>query len=80
MRGFGGFIMTKCPFCDSELVEERRELVKGVWATVEICPNCRDEWIDEVGHDWLLPAGSGAPTFFRKRLIKNILPTVRIAM
>ena len=48
---YRGFIMTKCPFCDAELVEERREIEKGVWATVEVCPNCRDEWVDEAGHD-----------------------------
>ena len=46
--------MTKCPFCDSELVAERRELEKGVWAMVEVCPNCRDEWVDEVEHDRLV--------------------------
>ena len=46
--------MTKCPFCDAELVEERRELEKGVWAAVEVCPNCRDEWIDEAEHDRLV--------------------------
>ncbi len=38
----------------SELVEERREIEKGVWATVEVCPNCRDEWVDEAGHDRLV--------------------------
>ena len=46
--------MTKCPFCDAELEEEKRELEKGVWATVEVCPNCRDEWIDEAEHDRLV--------------------------
>ena len=46
--------MTKCPFCDAELVEGRREIEKGVWAAVEVCPNCRDEWIDEAEHDWLV--------------------------
>ncbi len=25
-----------------------------VWATVEVCPNCRDEWIDETEHDQLV--------------------------
>jgi len=46
--------MTKCPFCNTELIEERREIEKGVWATVEVCPNCKDEWIDETEHDRLV--------------------------
>ncbi|MEA3281182.1 MAG: AbrB/MazE/SpoVT family DNA-binding domain-containing protein [Euryarchaeota archaeon] len=46
--------MTKCQFCDSELVEERREFEKGMWATVEVCQNCKDEWVDEVEHDRLV--------------------------
>jgi hypothetical protein len=25
-----------------------------MWATVEVCPNCRDEWIDEAEHDRLV--------------------------
>ncbi|RZN30400.1 MAG: AbrB/MazE/SpoVT family DNA-binding domain-containing protein [Methanosarcinales archaeon] len=46
--------MTQCPFCKTELIIERREIEKGVWATVEVCPNCTDEWIDETEHDRLV--------------------------
>ncbi|MDI6640540.1 MAG: AbrB/MazE/SpoVT family DNA-binding domain-containing protein [Methanocellales archaeon] len=46
--------MTKCPFCESELLEEKREIEKGVFAKVEVCQNCRDEWVDEGEHDRLL--------------------------
>lgn len=47
-------IMTKCPFCESELVEEKREIAKGVFAQVEVCPRCKDEWVDEREHDRLV--------------------------
>jgi AbrB family looped-hinge helix DNA binding protein len=33
---------------------ERKEIDKGVWATVEVCPKCKDEWIDEKEHDILV--------------------------
>ena len=46
--------MTKCPFCNTELIEEKREIEKGVWTTVEVCSNCKDEWIDETEHDRLV--------------------------
>ncbi len=47
-------IMTGCPFCETGLVEEKREIEKGVFATVEVCPKCKDEWIDEKEHDRLV--------------------------
>ncbi len=43
--------MTKCPFCGTKLVEEKREIEKGIFATVGVCPKCRDEWVDEKEHD-----------------------------
>jgi len=46
--------MTKCPVCATEIRKERKEIEKGVWATVEICPKCKDEWIDEKEHDRLV--------------------------
>ncbi len=46
--------MTGCPFCETGLVEEKREIEKGVFATVEVCPKCKDEWIDEKEHDRLV--------------------------
>ncbi len=47
-------IMAKCPFCETGLVEEKREIEKGVFATVEVCPKCKDEWVDEKEHDRLV--------------------------
>ncbi len=46
--------MTKCPFCNSPLLKETREISKGVFAEVEVCPKCSDEWIDEKEHDRLV--------------------------
>lgn len=46
--------MTKCPICGTKLMEERREIEKGIFANVEVCPKCRDEWIDEKEHDRLV--------------------------
>jgi AbrB family looped-hinge helix DNA binding protein len=46
--------MTKCPLCETEMRKERKEIEKGVWATVEVCPHCKDEWIDEKEHDRLV--------------------------
>ncbi|VVB84320.1 Antidote-toxin recognition MazE, bacterial antitoxin [uncultured archaeon] len=46
--------MTKCPLCGTEMRKERKEIEKGVWATVEVCPQCKDEWIDEKEHDRLV--------------------------
>ena len=45
--------MTKCPLCETEMRNERKEIDKGVWATVEVCPQCK-EWIDEKEHDKLV--------------------------
>ncbi len=33
--------------------KEKRELQKGIFARVEICPKCEDEWIDEKGYEEL---------------------------
>src|SRR5659263_455487 len=46
--------MTKCPLCETEMKKERKEIEKGVWVTVEVCPQCKDEWIDEKEHDRLV--------------------------
>ena len=39
--------MTKCPECGKSMKLEKRELAPGVYADLEICPDCEDEWIDE---------------------------------
>ncbi len=46
--------MTKCPFCETELLEETREIEKGIFATVEVCSKCVDEWVDEKEHDHMV--------------------------
>lgn len=46
--------MAACPFCDTELIKEKREIEKGIYAAVEVCPKCRDEWVDEKEHDRLV--------------------------
>ncbi len=43
--------MTSCPVCGTRLLKEQREIEKGVFATVEVCKKCNDEWIDEKEHD-----------------------------
>jgi Zn-finger nucleic acid-binding protein len=48
------------PPSETEMRKELKEIEKGVWATVEICPQCKDEWIDEKEHDRLLYICSSA--------------------
>jgi len=43
----------KCPICETPMKKEKRELQKGIFATVEVCPKCEDEWIDEKGYEAL---------------------------
>lgn len=43
----------KCPICETPMKKEKRELQKGIFATVEVCPKCEDEWIDEKGYETL---------------------------
>lgn len=33
--------------------KEKREIQKGIFANVEVCPKCEDEWIDEKGYETL---------------------------
>jgi len=39
--------MSKCPICNATLTKDKREIEPGVFAEVEVCPKCSDEWIDE---------------------------------
>lgn len=39
--------MTKCPSCSSNMKKERKEIEPGIFAQVEICSKCKDDWIDE---------------------------------
>lgn len=43
----------KCPICETPMKKEKRELQKGIFAQVEVCPKCEDEWIDEKGYEAL---------------------------
>jgi len=43
----------KCPICETPMKKEKREIQKGIFATVEVCPKCEDEWIDEKGYEAL---------------------------
>ncbi len=45
--------MTKCPICETPMKKEKREIQKGIFALVEVCPKCEDEWIDEKGYETL---------------------------
>ncbi len=42
--------MSNCPICRMPLKKETRELQKGIFAQVEVCLKCKDEWIDEKGY------------------------------
>jgi len=39
--------MTKCPECGKNMKKEKREISPGIYAQVEVCSKCNDEWLDE---------------------------------
>ncbi len=39
--------MTICPECGTTLKNEKREISPGIYADVEVCPKCEEEWVDE---------------------------------
>lgn len=45
--------MSICPICSTPMHKEQREIQKGIFAQVEVCPKCEDEWIDEKEYDTL---------------------------
>ncbi len=45
--------MSTCPICETPMKKEKREIQKGIFAQVEVCPKCEDEWIDEKGYEAL---------------------------
>ena len=45
--------MTQCPECGKNMKIEKREMSRGVYAKVEVCPNCQDEWVDEKEYERL---------------------------
>jgi len=57
--------------------KEQREIQKGIFAQVEVCPKCEDEWIDEKefdviwekvrhGHDWKERFGTDADSVMKE--------------
>ncbi len=45
--------MSNCPICETLMKKEQREIQKGIFAQVEVCSKCEDEWIDENGYESL---------------------------
>ena len=45
--------MTKCPECGRKMKDEKREIATGVYAQVEVCPKCNDEWLSEEQYETL---------------------------
>ncbi|UCH88398.1 MAG: zf-TFIIB domain-containing protein, partial [Thermoplasmata archaeon] len=45
--------MTRCPECRKNLKKERREISPGIYAQVEVCTKCKDEWLDESEYEKL---------------------------
>lgn len=55
--------MTKCPVCGKKLKSEKREIFQGIYAQVEVCLKCNDEWIDESEYSKL-------QSLFRRKVFK----------
>jgi len=36
-----------CPSCNAELISEKMRISRGVFANVDVCPNCQEGHIDE---------------------------------
>jgi len=45
--------MSTCPICSTPLTTERREIQKGIFAQVEVCSKCKEEWIGEKEYEAL---------------------------
>ncbi len=43
--------MSKCPECGALLKKEKRVLSPGIYADLEVCPNCEDAWVDEKDYE-----------------------------
>lgn len=41
----------RCPICDTPMKYEKREIKKGIYAQVEVCPKCLEEFISLEEHD-----------------------------
>ena len=45
--------MSACPICNTPMKKERKEIEKGIYAQVEVCPKCQDDWLDLKAYDKL---------------------------
>jgi Zn-finger nucleic acid-binding protein len=43
--------MTRCPTCNEEMREKLVEWKKGIYARAEVCPKCKEEWLDLEEHE-----------------------------
>jgi hypothetical protein len=43
--------MKICPKCNNPLHRETKELAKGVFAEVAVCPHCEEGWFSEISGD-----------------------------
>ena len=55
--------MNKCPVCGTKMSKEQKELEKGTFIDVEVCPKCKDEWVDSENYKAIY-------RFFRRRTFK----------
>lgn len=55
--------MTKCPECGKRLKSVLREISRGIYADVEVCSKCNDDWIDENNYEKLR-------SLFKRKLFK----------
>jgi hypothetical protein len=39
--------MTLCPECGKKMKFEKRQIMRGIYTRVEVCPKCQDELIDD---------------------------------
>ncbi len=54
--------MSNCPICSMPMKKETREIKKDIFAQVEVCQKCKDEWIDEKGYEALYEVFTGVPS------------------
>jgi len=59
----GNIKSSKCPNCGTKLKKEIKELEKGTFVEVEVCPKCKDEWVDSKDY-------KAVYKFFRRRTFK----------
>lgn len=43
--------LSTCPICNTPMTSEKREIKKGIYAQVEVCPKCQEEYLDIKEHE-----------------------------